>query len=252
MKFLITGGTGFLGQALVKRLLKDAGVSEIRVYSRDEFKQSEMARKIADERVTYWLGDVRNLERLKEACDGVNVIIHTAAMKRMDTISRNVSELVEVNITGTKNVMRAGERCRKIVFVSSDKAYNATCVYGASKFIGEKIVLAYPNGIVWRFGNFIGSRGSVWEVFEDQKKSGILTVCHPDATRFVITVEQVCDCLLSDIGPGLYYPPNLPAINIMSLAKKIAPNAEYRIVGLREGEKLHESFDEDYSSDKYV
>lgn len=250
-KYLISGATGSLGQVLVKRLLKDKNVEEIRVFSRDEYKQSEMARKINDERVKYWLGDIRDLERLKEACENVDIIIHTAAMKRMDSCSHNAYEVADVNIRGTKNVMIAGKKCEKIIFVSSDKAVNCKNVYGASKLIGESIVLACKNGIVFRFGNFINSRGSVWEIFKEQRDAGIpLTVTNSKATRFIIDIEEVCDYLLSDAKHGLHYPPNLKSIRIIDLAKQIAPNAEIKIIGDREGEKIHESFNENYSSDK--
>ncbi len=253
MKYLITGGTGSLGEALVKRLLSFSPIdTEVRVYSRDEYKQSEMSRKLDNDRATYWLGDVRDLERLKEACEGVDIIIHTAAMKRMDTISRNASEVVDINITGTKNVMIAGKNCKQIIFVSTDKAYKPECIYGASKMVAEGIVLARENGIVWRFGNFINSRGSVWEIFKEQKKAGVsLTLTDPEATRFIINIDEVCDhILLSNKHGGLNYPENLKSMTVLEIANSIAPRAKHEIVGLREGEKLHEAFNEDYSSDK--
>jgi UDP-N-acetylglucosamine 4,6-dehydratase/5-epimerase len=247
---LITGGSGSLGQALVKRLLKE-DVFEVRVYSRDEFKQSEMRRKIDDERLTFWLGDVRDLERLKDACEGVDIIIHAAAFKRMDQSSHNTFEVADVNIRGTRNVMLAGKKCVKIIFISSDKAFQPSCVYGSSKMIAEKIVLAYKNGIVWRFGNFINSRGSVFEIFQEQRDAGIpLTITDPESTRFVIAIDKVCDYILSDVKPGLHYPKNLKSMTIMEIAQLIAPNHPYKIVGLREDEKKHEAFSEDYTSEK--
>ena len=155
MIYLVTGGTGSLGSALVRKLSKE---HQIRVYSRDEYKQSEMA-KDNNPNVSYWLGCVCDLERLKEACEGVDVIIHTAAMKRMDTTSHNTYTVADVNIRGTRNVMIAG-RGKKIIVVSTDKAFQPSCIYGASKMIAESIAIA-GGAIVWRFGNFIGSRGSV-------------------------------------------------------------------------------------------
>jgi UDP-N-acetylglucosamine 4,6-dehydratase len=249
--YLVTGGTGFLGQALVKKLLKRGDVGEIRVYARDELKESDMCRRIDNPRVKYILGDVRDIERLRGACNGIDIIIHAAAMKRMDISSYNVFEVADVNIRGTKNVMLAGRDCKKIIFVSTDKAYNPTCVYGASKFIAERIVLAYPNGTVWRFGNFIDSRGSVFEIFKEQRDAGIpLTITDLDSTRFVIDIEEVCDYILSNVKPGIHYPPNLKSMTIMEIAESIAPGHPFKIVGLREGEKLHESFDEHYTSEK--
>lgn len=255
MKYLITGGTGYLGHALVKHLSLPFlnNIDEIRVFSRDEFKQSEMARHIEDSRITYWLGDVRNLERLKEAAVGVDVIIHTAAMKRMDTISRNAYEVAEVNIMGSRNVAIAGRNCRSIILVSTDKAYAPSCVYGASKLIAEAIFLAEKNGCVWRFGNFIGSRGSVWEIFEEQKKAGKpLTITDPEATRFIISVDDVCKYILADLDiRGLNYPLKLKAKKIIDIANDIVPEGfDFIRIGLRENEKKHEAFNEEYSSDK--
>jgi len=251
MRYLITGGTGSLGQTLVKRLASES--NEIIVFSRDEYKQSEMARKLSNSKIQYWLGDVRDLERLREASEGVDIIIHTAAMKRMDTISLNASVVADINITGTKNVMIAGKDCKQVIFVSTDKAYKPENIYGASKMVAEGIVLARPNGIVWRFGNFIGSRGSVWEIFKEQKEAGIsLTITDPNATRFVISLNEVCDCLLSDTTTGLHYPTNLKSMTVGEIADSIAPGCEHNIVGLREGEKLHESFNDDYSSKKTI
>jgi len=256
MKYLITGGTGFLGQALVNHLLKRDDVEEVRIYARDEFKESEMARKIIDKRVIYWLGDVRDLERLKEACQNVDIIIHAAAMKRMDQWPHNTFEVADVNILGTQNVVLAADKsCKKIIFVSTDKAYAPSCVYGASKLIAEKIVLAHPRGIVHRFGNFIGSRGSVFEIFKEQKEQGVpLTITDPTATRFVIEIDKVVDYLLSDVPPGLHYPKDLKSMTVLEIAESIAPGAKHIIKKFREreGEKKHESFDENYSSEKHV
>jgi len=245
MIYLITGATGTLGQALTKRLAKK---HEVRVYSRDEYKQSEMARE-NNPNISYWLGDIRDLERLKEACEGVDVIIHTAAMKRMDTTSHNTFTVADVNITGTRNVMIAG-RGKKVIMVSTDKAFQPSCIYGASKMIAESITLA-GGGIVWRFGNFIGSRGSVWEVFKKQKKAGKpFTITVPYATRFVIRLDEVCDYLLSDVESGIYYPPNLKTMTVQEIADSIDPNWPFEIIGLREGEKLFESFNHNYTSER--
>lgn len=241
MKILVTG-SGTLASALLKRLYK---INDVVIYSNDEYVQSELARKYP--KATYWLGDVRDLERLKDACSDVDVIIHTAALKRMDTASHNAFEVSDTNIKGTYNVCLAGKG-KKVIFVSTDKAFNPSCIYGASKMIAEGIALAH-GAIVWRFGNFIGSRGSVWEIFADQAKNGQkLTVTDPDASRFVIDTEEVCDHLLSDAGPGLHYPENLKIMTVAEIAKQVAPDAEWEIVGLREGEKLYEEFTNEYNS----
>lgn len=240
MKYLITGGTGFLGSALVQRLSKS---NKVIVYSRDEYKQSEMAR-YSNKNVSYWLGDVCDLERLREACSGVDVIIHTAAMKRMDNSSHNTYAVANVNIAGTRNVMLMG---KKVIMVSTDKAFQPSCVYGASKMIAESIALA-GGAVVWRFGNFKYSRGSVWEIFSKQKKEGLLTVTDPTATRFVIGVEEVMDYILTKKKPGLYYPKNLKKMTVAQIAQEVAPSIKYKIIGLREGEKKFEAFNDNYSS----
>lgn len=247
--YLITGGTGTLGSALTKRLISEG--HDVRVYSRDEYKQSEMARHLNNPKVSYWLGDVRDLERLREACEGVDVIIHTAAMKRMDTVSHNTFTVADVNIKGTYNVIQAGKG-KKIIVISTDKAFKPSCVYGASKMIAESIALSDPNVIVWRFGNFKWSRGSVWEIFKEQKESGKpLTITNPYATRFVIDVEEVCNYVLSDVEPGLHYPENLKSMTVKEIADEIAPLHSYVITGLREGEKISEAFNDSYDSKKY-
>jgi UDP-N-acetylglucosamine 4,6-dehydratase len=246
MRYLITGGSGSLGQVLVKRLAKD---HQVRVYSRDEYKQSEMARKINNPNIEYWLGDVCDLERLKLACEGVDVIIHTAAMKRMDTVSHNSYYVSDVNIRGANNVCIAGKN-KKIIFVSTDKAFQPSCIYGASKMIAESIILAH-GGVVWRFGNFIGSRGSVWEIFKDQALNNQpLTITDPNATRFVIDMDDVVNHLLSDVDSGIHYPENLRKMTVGEIAKQVAPNAEWKIVGMRTDEKLHEAFNSTYTSQK--
>jgi UDP-N-acetylglucosamine 4,6-dehydratase len=245
MRYLITG-SGTLGSALAERLYKN---HEVIVYSNDEYGQSELARHLNHPNITYWLGDVRDLERLKDACDGVDIIIHTAAQKRMDTASQNAFEVADVNIKGMYNVCLAG-KSKKIIFVSTDKAFNPTCIYGASKMIAEGIALAHKC-IIWRFGNFINSRGSVWEVFKDQlAKNEPFTITNPNATRFVIEVDKVCDYVLSDVKPGIHYPKRLRSMTVREIANSIDPNHECKIVGLREGEKMHESFNDKYSSGK--
>lgn len=247
-KVLITGGTGSLGEVLVKKILKE-GASSVIVYSRDEYKQSEMLRKDGNRRVQYWLGDVRDLDRLNDACEGVDYIFHLAAFKRMDQSSINTFDVAEVNIKGTRNVMLAGKRAKKIIVVSTDKAYSPSCIYGASKLIAERIALAYQNSVVWRFGNFKNSRGSVWQIFADCVEKGIpLPITNPDATRYVVEIEDVCRLLLSESDNKLFYPRNLASLTVSEIADEVAPGHPRKIVGLREGEKVDESFDEHRTS----
>lgn len=251
MTYLLTGGTGFLGRAMVEYLLKNENIKEIRIFSRDEYKQSKMAGELNDGRIKYWLGDICDLERLREACKGVDILIHAAAAKRMDNSSHNTYYVAKVNIEGTQNVALAGIRCKNIVLISTDKAYQPSCVYGCSKFIAESIILATPHGSVCRFGNFINSRGSVFEIFKEQKEKGIpLTITDPNATRFVIDIKDVCKFIMTHLSPGLHYPKNLKAMTIKQIADEIAPGHPFIVTGLREGEKMDESFNEDYTSKK--
>lgn len=243
-----TGACGSLGRVLVRRLLQE-GAKEVIAYDHNEFGMSELERHINDKRVKYYLGDIRDMERLKEAFVGTDIIIHAAARKRMDTVSHNVYELADVNIGGTRSVLVAGYG-KKIIFVSTDKAFKPSCIYGCTKAVAEAMVLAYSKGIVWRFGNFLDSDGSVFKIFKEQKKDGLLTICDPNATRFVIEIDKVCDYLLSDVNPGLHWPRDMKAIRIGDLAKEIAPEARWKIVGLRDGEKLFEELSEDYNSQK--
>ena len=237
---------------MVKYLLEVENIKEIRIYSRDEYKQSEMARTIEDDRITYWLGDICDLERLKEALKDVDIAINFAAMKRMDNSSHNTYQVAKVNIEGTQNLAIAGDKCKNIVLVSTDKAFQPTCVYGASKLIAENIILAKKNGSVCRFGNFIDSRGSVFEVFKDQVKNNEpLTIFDPDATRFVIKIEDVCKFIMTHLLPGLHYPKNLKSMTVKEIAEEVAgPDYPYVVTGLREGEKLSESFNDNYNSQK--
>lgn len=247
---LVTGGTGSLGQVLVHSLLR-LGAKEIRIYSRDEFKQSDMARKFNNKKLKFLLGDIRGLDRIKDCCEGVDYIFHTAAAKRMDQTSVNVFEISDINIRGTRNVMLAGKNCKKVIFVSSDKAFQPSCAYGSSKMIGEKIVLAYDNGIVWRFGNFEWSRGSIWEILFDQWKKGEpFTLTDPRATRFVIPMCLVCSMLLSESKHGLYFPKKMKSMTVKEIADSIAKDHPFKIIGLREGEKLDEEFTKEYTSRK--
>ena len=146
----------------------------------------------------------------------------------------------------------AGRECQKIIFISTDKAYLPTCAYGASKMLAEFIVLEHPCGIVWRFGNFIGSRGSVFEIFKEQEAQGVpLTITDPEATRFVIKIDKVCDYVLSDVKPGLHYPKDLKSMTILEIADMVAPGSKHVIIGDRgEQEKKHEAFNEHYTSEK--
>ena len=262
MRVCITGGTGSLGQALVRRLLKD-GAERIVVLSRDEVKQARMAEEIGDPPPMRWmLGDVRDRDRLEAAFWGVEAVIHAAALKRVDGVSFHPTEVEKTNVTGTRNVLEAAVRAgvSKVLVVSSDKAVAPLNLYGASKFFAEQMAVA-ANRYAWprgtrigavRYGNVLGSRGSAAHVFRRQALLGQpLTVTDPAMTRFIITMDQAVEfCLLAlkDLQGGEIFIPVLPSARVWDIALAAADawngltTSPARIMGLRSGgEKLHET-----------
>lgn len=247
----ILGGSGTLGRALV-RLLVGTGVSRILIFSRDEIKQLEMMEDFPSKKfpvIDYKLGDIRDLPRLKEVLDGIDFVIHAAAIKHVVMAEKNPDECYKTNVIGTRNVVEACERnsVSGAVLISTDKAINPIGVYGKSKEQAEKDWLGAnekTNGrfTVVRLGNIIGARGSVFEAFEKQRKGGVIKVTHPDATRFCIAQEEAAEFVLTSMaaketGP---FTPQMRTFRVLDLAKKIAPECEIEIVGLRPGDKLHE------------
>ena len=276
--YLITGGTGFLGRALVRELLARPSANRICVYSRDEAKQAVMRASLQDpeERLHWFVGDVRDLPRLQRAMAGVNVVIHAAALKRIEVCEYDPAEVVKTNVIGTMNVVEAAfdaplGRCagpRRVVYVSSDKACQPLNAYGASKLMGEKLVLASNNargreGPIFsacRYGNVAGSTGSViptWRAALAEGKENI-RMTEPDTTRFWMTIEQAV-ALVLDVAQGspggvLYVPgmnrdglhiPQLPAYRLGDLASAMDLPWPIRVTGLGPGEKLHERMLED-------
>ncbi|MEA2195328.1 MAG: UDP-N-acetylglucosamine 4,6-dehydratase/5-epimerase [Solirubrobacteraceae bacterium] len=252
---LITGGTGSFGKAFIKRVLAEHDPAAVRVFSRDELKQSELQRVHADEdRLRYLIGDVRDLPRLVRATRGVDVVIHAAAMKQVPACEYNPFEAVQTNILGAENVVTAAiENGVPIVMaLSTDKAVNPANLYGATKLCQEKIVVqgnAYAADAVSRFacvryGNVVGSRGSVIPIFKAQAATGVLTITDDRMTRFWITLDQavsfVIDCL-GRMGGGEVFVPKIPSMRIADMAEALAPDAEQRVIGIRPGEKLHEA-----------
>ena len=252
---LITGGTGSFGKAFVKRALADHDPKAIRVFSRDELKQSEMQRVHADDdRLRYLIGDVRDLPRLVRAARGVDVVIHAAAMKQVPACEYNPFEAVQTNILGAENVVTAAieNNVPLVMALSTDKAVNPANLYGATKLCQEKIVVqgnAYAADSVSRFacvryGNVVGSRGSVIPIFKAQAATGVLTITDDRMTRFWITLDQavtfVMDCL-DRMGGGEVFVPKIPSMRVVDMAEALAPDAEQRVIGIRPGEKLHEA-----------
>jgi UDP-N-acetylglucosamine 4,6-dehydratase/5-epimerase len=252
---LITGGTGSFGSKLVEVLLERHEPEAIRVFSRDELKQSELRRRFADDadRIRYLIGDVRDLPRLTRAMRGVDLVVHAAAMKQVPICEYNPFEAVQTNVVGAENVLSAAieNDVPRTIALSSDKAVNPVNLYGATKLCAEKIVTqgnAYSGHSVARFasvryGNVVGSRGSVIPLFKMQAPTGVLTITDLRMTRFWITLEQAVDFVLDSVarmGGGEIFIPKIPSMRVIDIAAALAPDAEHRIVGIRPGEKLHE------------
>ena len=253
---LITGGTGSFGKKFLQVAMKEHRPKKLIVFSRDELKQHEMRRDFPDgagSPLRYFLGDVRDHERLERALHGVDVVIHAAALKQVPACEYNPFEAVQTNIMGAKNVIDAAldQGVQRVLAVSTDKAVNPVNLYGATKLCAEKIFVqanAYAGDrrtlfSASRYGNVVGSRGSVIPVFLAQRASGRVTVTDPRMTRFWITLDQgvrfVMRCV-HEMQGGEIFVPKLPSMNIMELARAIAPDCAVDQVGIRPGEKLHE------------
>jgi UDP-N-acetylglucosamine 4,6-dehydratase len=252
---LITGGTGSFGRTFVRTVVREYEPKKVIVFSRDELKQYEMRTSGFDHpNIRYFIGDVRDAKRLHRALHGVDVVVHAAALKQVPACEYNPIEAVETNINGARNVIDAAlDRDVALVLgLSTDKATSPNNLYGATKLVSEKLFVqanAYSGGDGTRFscvryGNVIGSRGSVVPLFREQRKLGRLTITDPRMTRFWITLEQsvrfVISCLQSMHG-GEVFVPKLPTMNMLDLARAMAPECEIEHIGIRPGEKLHES-----------
>lgn len=252
-RLLITGGTGTFGKAFARRALRERDLSALCIYSRDELKQAEMRADPAfqDPRMRWFIGDVRDSDRLEHACSEVDTIIHAAALKRIEVGEYNPTEVVKTNVGGAVNVASAARKCHvgRVVALSSDKAVNPINTYGASKLLADKIMVAAnatgeePFMNVVRYGNVIGSRGSVVALFQKMKRRGLLTLTDPDATRFLITVDEAIDVVMLALQSkrgGDIYVPKMPTATIGDIAEAVAPGVRHETVGLRAGEKKHE------------
>lgn len=250
---LLTGGTGTFGVAFARRMKAQHPGSVVRVYSRDELKQSEMLGHTGNGSVRYFIGDIRNKTRLMRAMRGVDVVVHAAAMKQVPACEYNPFEAVQTNILGAQHIVDTAidAGVAKVVALSTDKAVEPVNIYGATKLCMEKLVVqgnAYAGGdgtrlCCVRYGNVIGSRGSVVPVFRRQAQEGRLTLTDERMTRFWITVEQAVDVVLHAIHRsvgGEIFVPKLPSMRITDLAEAIAPGVPYDVTGIRPGEKLHE------------
>ncbi|KEK10100.1 flagellin modification protein FlmA [Lysinibacillus sphaericus] len=250
---LVTGGTGSFGKKFTKKAL-ELGVKKIIVFSRDELKQYEMKQQFQDNRVRFFIGDVRDKERLNRAFDGVDIVIHAAAMKHVDACEYNPFEAIKTNIHGAQNIIEAAidSGVERIIALSTDKACSPVNLYGATKLASDKLFVAanaYTGAkktmfSVVRYGNVVGSRGSVVPFFKKIRETGTVPITDERMTRFWITLDQgvqfVVDSLERMHG-GEVFVPKIPSMNIMDLAKAIAPDCKYEIIGIRPGEKLHEA-----------
>jgi UDP-N-acetylglucosamine 4,6-dehydratase len=249
---LVTGGTGSFGKKLVDVLLKEYNPKKIIIYSRDEFKQSKMMTeyKQFNQKLRFFIGDVRDLARLTFAMTTVDIVIHAAALKQVPAAEYNPFEFIKTNVLGTQNVVDAiiNSKVSLAIALSTDKAAAPINLYGATKLTADKIFIAANNysnkkfSIV-RYGNVFYSRGSVLEVFEKQKKSGIITVTDKRMTRFSITLDQGVNFVLDSLEKmwgGEIFIPKIPSYRILDLIKAIAPKCKIVNIGIRPGEKLHE------------
>lgn len=251
---LITGGTGSFGKAFVQSVLKDYPlVKRIVVFSRDELKQYEMSREIESEKLRYFIGDVRDLSRLRRALEGIDIVVHAAALKQVPAAEYNPFECIQTNIIGAQNIIEAvlDSGVTKVVALSTDKAAAPINLYGATKLASDKLFTAANNikgsrelaFSVVRYGNVMGSRGSVVPYFLDKRKSGILPITHPEMTRFNISLEDGVSMVfwaLENMLGGEIFVPKIPSYRVVDLATAIGPECEQVVVGMRPGEKIHE------------
>jgi UDP-N-acetylglucosamine 4,6-dehydratase/5-epimerase len=251
---LVTGGTGSFGRTFARIVLKHSSPKRLIVLSRDEMKQSEMARDFHhDARLRFFLGDVRDRDRLHRAFQGVEVVVHAAALKQVPAAEYNPFEVVKTNVIGAQNIVDAAidAGVTRVIALSTDKAANPINLYGATKLCADKLFVAansYGGGTGTRFacvryGNVVASRGSVIPFFLSRKPTGVLPITHPDMTRFWLTLEQGVTLVLkaqATMHGGEIFVPKIPSMRLVDLARAIAPECRLEIVGIRPGEKLHE------------
>jgi UDP-N-acetylglucosamine 4,6-dehydratase (inverting) len=251
---LITGGTGSFGNAFVPMTLERYSPSRLVVYSRDEMKQWEMAQKFSsDKRVTFIIGDVRDKDRLTRALDGIDYVVHAAATKIVPTAEYNPFECVKTNINGAMNLIDAciDRGVKRVVALSTDKASNPINLYGATKLASDKLFVAAnayagtheTSFAVVRYGNVMGSRGSVIPFFLSLADKGVLPITDPRMTRFMITLEQGVELVwhaFDDMQGGEIYVKKIPSMTILDIAKATVPSAKHKVTGIRPGEKIHE------------
>ena len=254
---LITGGTGSFGKAFVKTVLtRYPDIKRLVVYSRDELKQFEMSQQFPDSQyrgIRYFIGDVRDESRLSRALEGIDIVVHAAALKQVPAAEYNPFECIKTNVLGAQNLIEAclDSNVQHVVALSTDKAAAPINLYGATKLCSDKLFVAANNikghrdlrFSVVRYGNVMGSRGSVIPFFLEKRASGILPITHPDMTRFNISLQDGVDMVLwslENTWGGEVLIPKIPSYRITDVAKAIGPECEHRVIGVRAGEKIHE------------
>ncbi|MCG3085215.1 UDP-N-acetylglucosamine 4,6-dehydratase (inverting) [Anoxybacillus sp. LAT_35] len=250
---LVTGGTGSFGKKFVKKVL-EYDIKKVIIFSRDELKQFEMAQEFKDPRIRFFIGDVRDKDRLYRAFDGVDIVVHAAAMKQVPACEYNPFEAIKTNIHGAQNVIEAAidREVKRVIALSTDKACSPVNLYGATKLASDKLFIAANSYVgeketrfsVVRYGNVVGSRGSVVPFFKKIRSTGKLPITDERMTRFWITLDQGVQFVLDSLQRmrgGEIFVPKIPSMKVVDLAKAIAPECEIEIVGIRPGEKLHEA-----------
>jgi UDP-N-acetylglucosamine 4,6-dehydratase/5-epimerase len=250
---LVTGGTGSFGKKFVSRAL-ETDVKKVIVFSRDELKQYEMAQEYTDPRMRFFIGDVRDKERLLRALEGVDIVVHAAALKHVGVCEYNPFEAIKTNILGAQNIIDAAidRGVEKVIALSTDKAANPVNLYGATKLASDKLFVAansYSGSkktrfAVVRYGNVVGSRGSVVPFFKKVKETGVIPITDERMTRFWITLDQGVQFVIDNLGRmrgGEIFVPKIPSMKVTDLATALAPDCKIEIIGIRPGEKLHET-----------
>ena len=260
---LITGGTGTFGHAIVRRLLALPKVTNVIVFSRDEHKQNEMQREFGDRRLHFFLGDIRDRISLARACNGVDIIVHAAALKHVPALEYNPLEAIETNVIGTRNVIDIAleKNVSQVLVISSDKAVQPVNLYGATKMCAERLAIArnvYREDAgktrvsVIRYGNVLGSRGSPLDIIASQRPSGRITITDREMTRFWIHIDAVIDAVFQSLrlmkSGEIFIPKMQKATNVADLISAIAPECELTAIGIRPGEKLHEALFTEYEA----
>ncbi len=250
---LLTGGTGSFGRKFIDYVLKNYSPKAIRIFSRDEMKQYQLMQEMSDKRLRFLIGDVRDKERLIRATRGVDVLVHAAAMKQVPTCEYNPFEAVKTNVMGAISVISAAleNKVPKVIALSTDKAVNPVNIYGATKLVSDKLFVhanvysgfEYPRFSLVRYGNVLGSRGSVVPLFLKQRETGVLTLTDERMTRFWLTLDQAVELVLKGLSimqGGEIFIPKIPSMKITDLAEAIAPGCKKKFIGIRPGEKIHE------------